>query len=272
MIQNYHVQGQDFRVHQAGDRGDVLLFVHGFPMSHAQWHPQIERFSKNYRVLAPDLRGMGGSTIDDPSAVVTMEQHADDLNALLDQLKVSEPVVLIGLSMGGYVAWQMVKRHPGRLKGLVQCHTRIIADTPAAAADRHNLAAKILKEQSSQPAEDAFLPKLLPPTAPPVLGEQVRQMARSATPAGLAANLRGLAVREDASAILPTIRVPTQVISGEHDPISPPEEMQGWATKIGGARFETLRGVGHVSPLEAPDEFNQCLAEFLSWCTGTTSR
>src|SRR4029078_1152216 len=106
MIQNYHVRGQAFRVHQAGERGDVLLFVHGFPMNHAQWHPQIAHFSKNYRVIAPDLRGMGSSTIDASNAVVTMEQHADDLTGLLDQFQIKEPVVLIGLSMGGYVAWQ----------------------------------------------------------------------------------------------------------------------------------------------------------------------
>ncbi len=270
-IQNYHVRGQDFRVHTAGASGPVLLFVHGFPMSHAQWHHQVDHFSSRCRVIAPDLRGMGGSVVSDEGAVITMREHAEDLACLLDDFGITEQVVFVGLSMGGYVGWQFAKHHGGRLRGLVQCHTRIIADTPAAAAGRHNLAAQLLREQSSQAVEDAFIPKLLGPGAPSALAEQVRRMARSATPAGLAANLRGLAVREDATPVLPTIHVPTQLIGGEHDAISPPAEVQGWASRIAGARYTTLPGVGHLSPLESPDAFNQCLAEFLTCCTGTTN-
>jgi pimeloyl-ACP methyl ester carboxylesterase len=270
-IQNYRIRGQDLHVHQSGDQGTVILLVHGFPLNHAQWHPQLQHFASPFRLIAPDLRGMGGSAITDEHATITMDQHADDLAALLDHFKLHEPVVFVGLSMGGYVGWQFAKRHPQRLRGLVLCHTRIIADTPTAAAGRHNLAAQLLKERSTKPAEDAFIPKLLAPNAPATLIEKVQQMARSSAPAGLAANLRGLAVREDATAILPSIRVPTQIISGEYDAISPPDEMKAWATKIAQARFTIIPGVGHLSPLEAPAVFNQCLAEFLSWCAGKTN-
>jgi len=270
-IQNYHVRGQIFRVHTAGETGPVLLFVHGFPMNHAQWHDQLGHFASRCRVIAPDLRGLGGSTITDEGAVITMHEHAEDLAWLLDELGVSEPVIFVGLSMGGYVGWQFAKRHGGRLRGLVQCDTRIVADTATAAAGRHNLAAQVVKAHSAQAVEEAFIPRLLGPNAPPALAEQVREMAQSATPAGLAANLRGLAVREDATAILPTIRVPTQVIGGEYDAIAAPAEMQEWATRIAGARFTTLPGIGHLSPLEAPAAFNQCLAGFITWCTGTTN-
>jgi pimeloyl-ACP methyl ester carboxylesterase len=270
-VQSFQVRQQTLRIHHEGTSGPVVLFGHGFPMHHGQWQPQWQRFARTCRVVAPDLRGMGGSTITDAAAVVTMEQHADDLVAVLDQLGLSEPVVFVGLSMGGYVGWQLAKKYPARVRGLVQCHTRIIADTPAAAAGRHNLAAQLLKENSTQAVEDAFIPKLLAPNPPASLVELVRQMARAATPAGLAANLRGLAVREDVAALLPTIRMPTKVISGEHDAISPPSEMQAWATQIAGARFVSIPGVGHLSPLEAPDTFIQCLAEFLTWCTGMTN-
>lgn len=272
MLTSFSLKNQPYQVYRAGTEGPVLLFVHGFPLNHTQWENQFLHFAASYRVIAPDLRGLGGSRITDSDAVITMEQHADDLNALLDELHISEPVVLIGLSMGGYVAWQMVRKYAHRLQGLVLCDTRIAADTPEQAQARHQLAEETLKTGTSLKIEEVMLPRLLPASAPQTAEEAIRQMARSSSVAGLAAALRGMAARIDAADLLPNIKVPTLGISGEFDVISPPSEMAAWVSRIPQARFVTLPGVGHMTPLEAPQAFNQLLTESLPWLTGTTSR
>jgi len=272
MLTTYTLGSQPYQVYRAGMEGPTLLFVHGFPLNHTQWENQFLHFAASCRVIAPDLRGLGGSRITGNDAVVTMEQHADDLNALLDELHITEPIVLIGLSMGGYIAWQMVRTYPQRLRGLVLCDTRVVADTPEQAQARHQLAADTLKAGTPLPIEEVMLPRLLPASAPASAAEAIRQMARSASLPGLAAALRGMAARHDANELLSSIKVPTLVISGEFDVISPPAEMAAWASRIPHARFVTLPGIGHMTPLEAPQAFNQLLTESLPWLTGTTNR
>lgn len=272
MLTTYTLGDQPYQVYRAGMEGPVLLLVHGFPMNHVQWENQFLHFSATCRVIAPDLRGLGGSRVLDDHAVVTMEQHADDLHALLQELHISEPVIFVGLSMGGYVAWQMARKYPQSLRGLVLCHTRIIADTAEQASARHQLAEQTLKDNSSLKIEETMLPRLLPPDADHHIVELVRQMARSSSVAGLVAALRGMAQRPEMSQVLSTIRAPTLAISGERDAISPPSEMSAWASQIPQAKFVTLPKVGHLSPLESPNAFNQLLSESLPWLTGTTSR
>jgi 3-oxoadipate enol-lactonase len=250
---------------QQGYSGPVLLFVHGFPMCHEQWLPQIAKFSKTCRVIAPDLRGLGKSSLKPGQTQLTIQDHVDDLVQLLDHLNISEPVVLFGLSMGGYIAFQMIKRYPERLRGLVLCHTRVIADTPEQAAGRKQLAQRTLEANSADPVLDVMVPRLLHPKVNPSVVEQIRSMGHQATAAGLAANLHALATREDASDIVPNIKVPTIAISGDLDAISPPAEMSQWALKIPGAEFISIAGVGHVSPLENPQVFNEAVLESPPW-------
>ena len=140
--------------------GMPLLLVHGFPLDHSMWNAQIEALGRQWRAIAPDLRGFGASQVTPGTG--SMEQMADDLAALLDTLQVTEPVVLIGLSMGGYVAFQFLRRHAHRLRALVLCDTRAVPDTAEGAAGRHKLAAQVL-EQGAAPVADAMLPKLFGP-------------------------------------------------------------------------------------------------------------
>ena len=272
MLTTYSLEHQPYQVYRAGMEGPVLLFVHGFPLNQALWENQFLHFAASHRVIAPDMRGLGGSRISDNNAVVTMEQHADDLHALMNELHINEPVVFIGLSMGGYVAWQMAKKYPQRLRSLVLCHTRVAADTPEQAPGSSPVSCRDAETQTSLKIEEAMLPRLLPPSATPSSVEAVRQMARSSSIAGLAATLRGMAARPDMTSLLPSISLPTLSISGEYDTISPPTEMSAWSSKIPGARFVSLSGVGHLSPIEGPHAFNQLLTESLPWLTGTTSR
>jgi len=249
-------------VHDAGS-GSPLVFAHGFPLDHTQWSAQLPVFAQTHRVLAPDLRGFGGSEA--TPGTVTMEQFADDLAALLDTLQIAEPVILCGLSMGGYIAFQFVRKYASRLKALVLCDTKAVADTPEGAETRRKMAEQVLVAGTGG-VPDAMLPKLMAPATKdrhPELIAAVRDMIATASPAGVAAAQRGMAARPDSSELLPQIKVLTLVIVGEHDAISSVEEMRGIAQRIPQAQFRVIPDAGHLSPLENSAAFNAALGEFL---------
>lgn len=247
----------------AGD-GSPILFVHGFPLDHSMWRHQLEEFSRTHRVIAPDLRGFGQSDV--TSGTVTMEQFADDQAALLDALGVTEPVVFCGLSMGGYIGWQFFKRHRSRVRALIQCDTRAIADSPEGVANREKLARLVL-ENGTEPVAAAMLPNLFAEaTTPPrqAAVEETRQAMLRTSPDGIAAASLGMAARPDVSADLPTIDVPTLMIVGEEDCISTVDEMRGIATAIPGSQLAVIPDAGHMSPLENPAAVNAAIAGFLT--------
>ena len=243
--------------------GEPLAFVHGFPLDHTMWRAQIEAFAPRYRVLAPDLRGFGFSEA--RGETVTMEDFAYDLLWLLDALDERRPIVLVGLSMGGYIALRFVEKFAARLRALVLCDTRAAADSPEAAANRRKMADAALKEGAEMVA-GAMLPKLFcPKTAleKPDLPAATRRVIVSTKPGAIAAAQRGMAVRPDSTALLPAIRTPTLVAVGAEDAISPVEEMRGMAAAIPGAEFVVIPDAGHMAPLENPTAFNAALDAFL---------
>ena len=245
--------------------GVPLLLVHGFPLDHRMWLAQIETFSRTHRVIAPDLRGFGRSRSDDDA--VSMEQYADDLAEMLDRLGVVERVVLCGLSMGGYIAWQFWKKHALRMRALVVCDTRAAADSPEARANRMKMVEHVLRAGGTQYVAEAMLPKLFAPGAQERVPNEVdlmRQTILASSPRAVAAALRGMADRPDMTGELKNISLPTQVIVGEHDALSTAAEMRTLAAAIPGAKFSEIRGSGHMTPLEHPAEFNAILASFLA--------
>ncbi|HEX3655506.1 MAG TPA: alpha/beta fold hydrolase [Pirellulales bacterium] len=257
------VAGETFNVEVRGS-GRPLVLLHGFPLDHTMWEAQLEFFSTGWRVIAPDLRGFGSSVV--TPGQVTMEQMADDCRGLLDALEIAGPVTLCGLSMGGYVAWQFARKYPDRLSRLVQCDTRAIADSPEAAANRQKLAEHVLSAGTEALAV-AMLPKLFAPTTAqqrPEVVKAVRAMIAMAPPAGAAAAQSGMAVRPDVTAELAGIRVPTLLVVGAHDAISPPDEMRAIAQAIAGARLQVIEEAGHMAPMEQPAEVNRAIAEFLA--------
>ena len=243
-------------------QGHPLLLVHGFPLDHSMWQQQLEVLAHRYRVIAPDLRGFGLSDV--TPGTVTMEQYADDLAALLDALKITEPITFCGLSMGGYVAWQFVARHPQRLQRLIVADTRAIADSQEAAEGRRKSADKVLQEGPGIVA-DTMLPKLFHKVAgaEPTYVQQTKGVMLSTKPEGIAAALRGMAARPDVTGQLGQIGVPTLVICGQHDAISPAAEMQQIAAAIPGAKYVEIAGAGHMSPLEKPAEVSEAITKFI---------
>ncbi|HXT58560.1 MAG TPA: alpha/beta fold hydrolase [Pirellulales bacterium] len=257
------VRGAEWNVFDEG-AGEPLLFVHGFPLDHTMWQAQLPAFAPRRRVIAPDLRGFGAS--ESRGETVTMEDFADDLAALLDAMQVQEPVVLCGLSMGGYIAFPFARKHTARLRSLVLCDTRAAADSPEAAANRWKVAEQVLAEGAEVVAQ-AMLPKLFGKRTVAEQPETVAAMRRvmaATKPAAIAAAQRGMAARSDSTALLPEIRVPTLVVVGAEDAIAPVEEMRSMAAAIPGAEFVVVPGAGHMAPLENPAAFNAALREFLA--------
>ena len=220
-------------------------------------------------MLAPDLRGFGQSraALDATAeATLSMERLADDLQAMLAALGVDEPVVLCGLSMGGYVAWQFWRKYADRLRALILCDTRSTADTPEARRDRLRMAEGVV-EWGVKRIADAMIPKLFAPATKerqPKLVEQVRAMIVATDPQVIAAAQRGMAERPDMTDALPQIEVPTLVVVGHDDALSPPAEMQAIAEAIPHAQFVEVPEAGHLAPMENVPVVNEAIRQFLN--------
>jgi len=251
-----------FFVEDAGD-GEVLVLLHGFPLDHTMWSQQIARFSTTHRVLAIDLRGFGKSA--PRNATVAMDDFADDVAGILKKLELPK-VVLCGLSMGGYIAFAFQERHRERLKALILCDTRAIADAPEVAKARRVTADRVLKEGTAFVA-DTMLPKLFAEKTAltsPEMVDATRKVIESANPAGVAAAARGMAARKDYSDEIPKIHIPTLVIVGEQDAISSADEMTAIAHRMPRAELHVIPNAGHMAPMENPAAVNAAIETFLA--------
>ena len=244
-------------------KGPAVLLLHAFPLARSMWEPQVEALATTHRVVRFDARGFGGSQLDDV-APLTMERIADDGASLLDQLWIDRAVVH-GCSMGGYAALAFARRHPGRLAGLVLQDTRAAADTAEVRATRAALAARVLDE-GAKAVVDALLPKLLGQTShrerPPLVAT-LKERILATSPRAVANALYGLAARADSRAMLPGISVPTLVLVGEEDVLTPPDEARAMASAIPGARLELVPRAGHLANFENPEAVNAALGAFL---------
>lgn len=237
--------------------GQTLLLVHGFPLDSRMWCEQLSGLAGRARVIAPDLRGHGLS--DAPEEPYSMEQHADDLAALLDHLGVQKEIVA-GLSMGGYVTLAFWRRHPERMAGIALVDTRAEPDTQAGKASRDVTAGRV-REAGPRVLVDEMMPRLLAPKnlADEKITAPLREMILSQPIAGLTGALRALRDRADSTPTLATITIPTAVIVGEADAITPPADAAAMAAQIPGARLIVIPRAGHLSPMENPHAVNEAL-------------
>lgn len=230
-----------------------LLLLHAFPLDARMWAPRGDAAA----IVAPDLPGFGTAPMPE-GGVLTMERAARAALEALDEAGMSRAVVC-GLSMGGYVAFELWRTARQRVAGLVLANTRAEPDTDEAREGRRRLAAR-LREEGNVLAEDP--PPLLSEHASPELRERVWAIIASQSPQAIAAAALGMAERPDSRPDLPTIDVPTLVITSDGDRLIPPEVSSPIAEAVPAAELAVIRGAGHLSNLERPDEFDALVRDF----------
>ncbi|MDO4584979.1 MAG: alpha/beta fold hydrolase [Planctomycetia bacterium] len=246
-------------------KGSLLLLIHGFPFDHRMWDDLRELLSETFRVVTPDLRGMGKSPLQESQNVVTMAELADDLAELLDRLGVGK-CTFCGLSMGGYVGWEFWQRHSGYLEKLIFCDTNAAADTPEGAAQRYATAQRVESEKSVAFLADGMAGKLLAPrtlTEKPWVVERYRRMVEENSPQGVAAVARGMAQRHDFRSKLREVACPTLVLTGDSDVLSPPADMLALAESLPDGRFVEIPHAGHLTPMENPHAVAEAIRHFM---------
>lgn len=255
----------DIEMHwRESGRGEAVLFIHGFPFNGEQWAEQVDRLPERWRWLAPDLRGFGQTQAGVGDGPLAMDLLADDLASFLDEREI-ERAVVCGLSMGGYIAFALWRWHPTRVRALVLCNTRASGDTEEGREMRLEIAERIEREGTGFVA-DEMLPKLLSERARrerPDLVARVREMINATPARTMAQAQRGMAERPDSTDLLPTIDVPTLLIAGAEDPITPVSDLEFLAQAIPDARLKVIEGAAHITNMEDPETFNLALVHFL---------
>ncbi|MFN2532779.1 MAG: alpha/beta fold hydrolase [Pyrinomonadaceae bacterium] len=260
----HFIRGQIRIAYDDVGSGAPVVLLHGFPFNRSMWTEQSEFLKNSYRLITADLRGHGETNATEQPA--TMNDMACDVCALLDSLGI-EKATVGGLSMGGYVTLAFYRSFPDRVNALVLADTRAGADTEEAKAGRREQAERALAEGVGVIVE-GMLPRLLSAETVgkrPEVVKRLREMMLQTSPAGAAAALRGMAVRADQTMLLPLIAVPTQIIVGREDAITPVTESEKMAQSIPEARLRVIPGAGHVSNIEQATDFGQTLGEFLRW-------
>ncbi|MEP7273872.1 MAG: alpha/beta fold hydrolase [Acidobacteriota bacterium] len=261
-MKNVEINNVSIAYRDAGS-GAPLVLLHAFPLNQSFWDDQVAAFAPSFRVITLDWRGFGESGLGETPS--SMDVFSEDLSALLDFLQI-EKVTLCGVSMGGYAAFSFLRKYPHRVSALVLADTRSTSDTEEARANRLKMAA-LAREQGSPIIADQMIPKLLGAGTlanNPAVAARVRAMIEANSGEGIARALLGMAERRDSTPLLPGIKCKTLVIVGEDDTLTPPKDSEAMATAIPGARLVIIPGVGHLSNIENPSEFNRVLGEFLS--------
>ena len=253
----------DISVYEHGSKENpAIIFVHGFPMNSQMWNHQVKALQDTHYCITYDLRGLGNSLPGDGQ--YTMESFVDDFFSILDGLDIQK-VTACGLSMGGYLILRAFERAPERFEKLILCDTRSEADDNKAKIARSNNIKKVLTGGSNAFVE-AFIPTCVYVPNVEKLGNEFTSLSiqwqQNSTP-GIRGCLLAILTRTDTTSVLSEIAIPTLLICGEHDAITPADGMKKMASLIKGSELVIVPEAGHISPLENPDYVNTYLLSFL---------
>ena len=244
------------------ENAPTIVFAHGFPLDHSMWLGQLP-LVEYASLLMPDLPGFGQS---EPAVGdVSMQSMSDDVAGLLEQLQIPK-VIFCGLSMGGYIGWRFVADHGEMLAGLICCNTRAEADDETTARARGVAAAQVLKT-GAEPVAETMRQKLFSESTlkeQPQVVDAVVGIIVNTSVATIAATQRAMSRRPDSSSLLSGIDVPTLVIAGTEDLITPARGMEDMALQIPESTLVTIKDAGHLSPMESPEVFNLSLSHWLA--------
>ncbi len=243
-------------------KNDPIIFVHGFPYDHTMWDYQIEELQKEYFCIAYDIRGLGKSYTGDGQ--FTMEAFVWDLFSVLDELKVVKPVIC-GLSMGGYIALRALEKEQDRFAGAILCDTRPETDNNDGKIVRSNAINRI-NTDGVVPFVNDFVPKCFHPKSEENLSEmynRILNITKKQNPLGVKGSLFAMLSRRDTTDYLKNIKIPTLVLVGKKDALTPPEVMKEMSVKIKSSKFFVVPKAGHMAPLENPIFVNDKIVKFL---------
>jgi 3-oxoadipate enol-lactonase len=239
-----------------------IVLVHAFPLSHEMWQPQIDPLASKYRVISYDIRGHGKSGIGDGQYM--LEFFVDDLIGLLDFLQLDK-AVLCGLSMGGYIVLRAAERNPERIYAMILADTQSKSDSNEAKIKR-TAAIKLLKTKGVQAYADSFAKGAFAPenySGKTDAVDKIKQIIQSNTPLGIGGAILALAGRTDTTSFLSKVKIPTLIIVGESDALTPVSLSEEMRAQIPDSEMHVIGHAGHLSNLENPDEFNKHLLNFL---------
>lgn len=251
------VNGTMLYYREAGE-GELSVFIHGFPLDHTVWLDQLNGLAHVRRCVALDLRGFGRS---DPifESALTMEIMADDVAALVEALGATEADI-VGISMGGYVALALYELRPSMVRTLSLVDTRAGSDSAEARSARNALADQLL-DHGRVSFASTMMASLLGPRPGKYVQARLRSMIEGTRYETMVAALEGMKERPDRTALLSQIAVPTLVVVGEQDALTPPAQARAMAELVPGARTAVIPSAGHLAPMERPDEANSALIE-----------
>ncbi len=251
-------------VREYGNRGQIpIIFIHGFPYNSSMWAQQIASLKEKYNCITYDVRGLGETPSGDGQ--FTMEMFVDDLFAVIDDLHLDRPVIA-GFSMGGYITLRAVEKEQNRFRAIILCDTRAEADDDTGKLKRANAISTINRHGVEQFVSD-FVPTTFGKDAPNRIAETyntILQQAQTESPIGVKGCLLAMATRTNTTDSLADIQVPTLLLVGEHDALTPPSMMQQMHEKIAGSEMVTVPEAGHMTPLENPEAVTQGIGDFLA--------
>lgn len=242
--------------------GPPVVLLHPFPVHHEFWLPVAETLSSKYRLIMPDLRGHGESGVGDGPA--TMEKHAADLRAVLDDADIGRAPI-IGISIGGYLLFAFWRGFRGRVAALGLCNTKAPADNEEARAGRLQTANDVV-QRGTEPFFESMIPKVLAKStrdSRPDLVDGAMRMMKKMSADGVAQVQRGMAERPDSVETLKTINVPTLLVTGGEDVTTGVEEAELMRQHIAGSQMRVIPKAGHYSAWEQPEQFASILRQFL---------
>lgn len=264
-IREIYIKINDFKIsyNDVGDGTVPIIFLHGFPFDKSMWKAQLEHLKENNRVIALDFRGFGKSI--DENTPLSMELFTEDLILFMEELNI-ERAVICGLSLGAFVALDAIKRFPERFDALILCDTQCIADTSKVKEKRHKTIEEINANGSSEFKEkfvkSVFHKETL--TNKPALVDELRTVVNANSDRVIKAGLLALADRSETCSILENITIPTLIICGRQDEITPLTQSEAMYKSIKNSELRIIDNAGHVSNLESPVEFNSYINEFLT--------
>jgi len=242
--------------------GPPVVLLHPFPADHALWLPAAQILRSRYRVILPDLRGHGDSGVGEGPA--TMRKHATDIARVLDHAEAGR-APLAGVSIGGYALFEFWRRYRGRVAALILCDTKAQADTAEGRAARLKAAADVL-EQGTEPFIDSMIPKLFGRTTldtRPCLLMAPKEMMMKMSSEDISLVQKGMAERPDSVEILNTINVPTMLVAGEEDTLTPVRDAELMRQNIPGSQLKVVPRAGHYAVWEQAEEVGKLVRQFL---------